>query len=214
MGTLIITILTSVGGSAIVIGILQKLVINSLIEMQRHNNLKAIEEIKKTYLESLKDLEFKYLKEIEDYKTTLKNYVRYSDEQFKLYNEFWSSLTDLKHRADDLWRKADTTNLSAFAQQLKETKEKIERSRLIIEEDHYQILKRIFEKFEDFSFGKTSLINLRRNRNEDRHQISPSEINSIIRFNGLIKEQYDDLTKEIFLSLKKQVYFSKLNDRN
>lgn len=50
MGTLIITILTSVGGSAIVIGILQKLVINSLIEMQRHNNLKAIEEIKKTHL--------------------------------------------------------------------------------------------------------------------------------------------------------------------
>lgn len=201
MGTLVFTILSTVGGTTIIVGILQKLLINGISEMQKHSNVKAIEEIKKTHAESLKNLDFKYQREIENHKITLKNYVRYSDEQFKLYNEFWSSLLDLKQKADDLWENANNENLFPFANQLKETKIKVEKARLFIEIDHYRNLKRILELYSEYSVGKTNLISLRRNRNIER-----SEINELIRSNQSAKYQYDILMEEIFASLKQQIY--------
>lgn len=201
MGTLILTILASVGGSAAIIGFFQKLAINGVSEMQKYSNAKAIEEIRKTHAESLKNLDYKYQREIENHKIVLNNYMRYSDEQFKLYNEFWSSLYDLKQEADNLWESANSENLFSFATQLKETKVKVEKARLFIEEDHYRNLKRILETFSEYSLGKTKLINLRQNRNIDR-----MEINELIRSNQSVKGRYDLLTENILISIKNHLY--------
>lgn len=210
----IITILTSIFGSAVIIGFLQNLLINSLSQIHKNNNEKVLEEIRTINQENLRNLEHKYQKQIEDHKITLNNYVRYSDEQFKLYNEFWSSLTDLKQKADDLWKHADNQNLIAFAKQLRETKEKVEKARLFIEENHYQQLKRILLKFSDYSFGKKKLINLRNDRIESGQRINPREIENLIDSNGNLKNHYDKITEEIFLLLRNQIYFSKPNGNN
>lgn len=200
----IFTVLTS----TVVIGLLQALLINGISQIQKQSNAKSIEEIRKTHQESLKELDLKYQKEIEGHRITLNNYVRYSDEQFKLYNEFWSSLVDLKKRADDLWELADDTNLFDFAKQLRETREKVEKARLFIEESHYKQLNDIFNTFSKYSFGKTNLINLKRNRNSNIHNIFEEEINTLIRSNRRVKFEYDQLTEDIFNSIKNQIYFT------
>lgn len=189
-------------GSSFIIYVLQHLVINSLSKIQERSNAVAIEEIKQSYAETLKTIELKHQKEIENHKTQLSNYMRYSDEQFKLYNEFWSSIYDLKIKADDLWEIADNENLFSFAEQLKDTSIKVEKARLFIEEDHYQSLKRILRIFSEYSVGKTKLIHLKQNRN-----IEPRVIDELIRSNGSVKIRYDNLTENIFISIKKQIYF-------
>ena len=63
------------------------------------------------HLESIKK---DYQKEIEHYKTHLEmlkdTSLRYSGQQFELYNKLWHSLYDLKLTADILWDKPDDIN--------------------------------------------------------------------------------------------------------
>ncbi|MGM0840272.1 MAG: hypothetical protein ACQEWE_06080 [Bacillota bacterium] len=122
MLTTLVTILSSIGGSGILIYVLQRLIINSLSENQMQNNRLIIEEIKDQYAKNLEEIKKTHQKEIENYKVNISNYTRYSDEQFKLYNDFWISLCDLKNSAHLLWENANSDNLWSFAKQLKETK--------------------------------------------------------------------------------------------
>ena len=58
-------------------------------------------------IESIKKV---YQKEIESYRTQLEilktTALRYSGEQFNLYNKLWHSLCDLRSAADVLWERA------------------------------------------------------------------------------------------------------------
>jgi len=62
----------------------------------------------KKHLESIKK---EYQKEIEAYKTQLdmlkETFLRYSGQQFELYNNLWHSLYALRSTADVLWEEAN-----------------------------------------------------------------------------------------------------------
>ncbi|MCY8954701.1 hypothetical protein MOE39_12765 [Bacillus cereus] len=221
MLTTIVTILSSIGGSGFIIYILQRLIINSMSEQQRqHNRLileeiksqytKNLEEVKSQYAKNLEEIKTNYQREIENYKINLNNYKRYSDEQFKLYNQFWISLCDLKNSAEQLWINASKDNLIPFAKQLKETKEMLEKSKLLIEDSHFETLMRLIDTFSRYSFGKKSLIQLAERRAKTRN-IQSYQLDELIYFNGEIKEEYDAVLLELSKVLKNHIYYSNPN---
>lgn len=220
----IVTILSSIGGSGFIIYILQRLIINSMSEQQRQHNRLILEEVKSQYTKNLEEVKNQYAKnleeiksnhqrEIENYKINLNNYKRYSDEQFKLYNQFWVSLCDLKNSAEQLWINASKDNLISFAKQLKETKEMLEKSKLLIEDSHYKTLMRLIDTFSRYSFGKESLIQLAERRAVTRN-IQIYQLDQLIYSNGEIKEEYDAVLSELSKVLKNHIYYSNPNDED
>jgi hypothetical protein len=156
----------------------------------------------KKHLESIKK---EYQKEIEAYKSQLdmlkETSLRYSGQQFELYNNLWHSLYALRSTADVLWEEANEQNLIKFSQQLKKTMDKVEKSYLFIEENHYRELKDLLKQFSDYQFGKTKLIQLYKQRTGVNHQ----EIEQWIHHNRERKEKYEELIDKIKKDLKKQI---------
>ncbi|MEK4536340.1 hypothetical protein NST21_13545 [Peribacillus sp. FSL K6-1552] len=153
-------------------------------------------------------------KEVENYKINLNNYTRYADEQFKLYNEFWISLCDLRNSADRLWERASKDNLLSFAKQLKETKEMLEKSVFLIEDNHYETLMKTIDTFSRFSFGKESLIQLAEKRSSNTLNIQSYQLNELIEYNREIKNEYNELLLAVSKSLKNHIYYQNPNFEN
>jgi len=156
----------------------------------------------KRHLESIKK---EYQKEIESYKSHLdvlkETSLRYSGQQFELYNNLWHSLYDLKSTADVLWEEAIERNLKKFSQQLKRTIDEVDKSYLFIEENHYQELKKLLEQFSEYQFGKTKLVQLYKQREE----VNQQEITQWIQHNRERKKEYEELIDKIKKELKKQI---------
>jgi len=156
----------------------------------------------KKHLESIKK---EYQKEIEYYKTQLdmlkETSLRYSGQQFELYNKLWHSLYGLKSTADILWEEANVQNLKKFSQQLRKTIDEVEKSYLFIEENHYQELKDLLKQFSEYQFGKTKLVQLY----QQRIQVNRTEIEEWINHNKERKEKYEELIDKIKKDLKKQI---------
>ena len=127
---------------------------------------------------------------------------RYSESQFHLYNELWSSLCDLRITGDNLWERASKTNLRKFADQLKQTKDQVTKSSLLIEDDHYRLLKDLLNKFGEFRFGKIKLIEL---CGRSRLEFADTEILRTIEQNRRAKERYSELLDQIEHSLRRQL---------
>ena len=136
------------------------------------------------------------------YQAQLEVIKRYSESQFHLYNELWSSLCDLKIAGDALWENANFQNLRKFANQLQKTKQQVMRSSLLIEEDHYALLKNLLDEFSEFRLGKTRLIELRQ---ASRKRPPIEEIRSAIEQNRDAKRRYSELMGLIEESLRQQI---------
>jgi hypothetical protein len=128
----------------------------------------------------------------------------YSEYQFKLYNELWISLYELKSHAEDLWEHASAKNLTKFVKQLKETRKKIEQNFLLINEEHYQPLIQIITTFEKYKLGKVELINYRSRHREGHvdNTIRSDEL-EFINFNEHVKEEYIKLVEVLAREFKK-----------
>lgn len=181
-----------------------------ILEEVKSQYAKSLEEVKSQYVKNLEEMKTNHQREIENYKINLNNYKRYSDEQFKLYNEFWVSLCDLKNSAEKLWINASKDNLLPFAKQLKETKEMLEKSVLLIEDSHYETLMRLIDTFSRFSFGKESLIQLAERRAETRN-IQRYQLDELVDSNREIKEEYDAVLLELSKVFKNHIYYSNPN---
>lgn len=156
------------------------------------------------HLESIKK---EFQKEIEAYKSQLdilkETSLRYSGQQFELYNRLWNSLYDLKLTADTLWDEANEPNLRKFSQQLKKTIDEVEKSYLFIEESHYQALIGLLEQFSKYQFGKTEVIQYSKRRREE--SLSQELFNQLINNNRERKQKYGGLINEIRIDLKRQI---------
>ena len=64
----------------------------------------------------------------------------YSQKQFELYNQLWINLIDLKYSMLELWGQASEDKFTEFSRSLDETTIRLEKSALIIEEQHYRDL--------------------------------------------------------------------------
>ena len=127
---------------------------------------------------------------------------RYNSKQFELYNDLWSSLIDLKISADELWESASGKKLKDFSTKLHGAKISIEKSSLLIENNHYDELMTIIKKFEEFEIGKKKLINLKNKNIQEIDNIIQEtyNIDDIIQNNKNVKSNYDNLLDK----LKKQ----------
>lgn len=140
---------------------------------------------------------------VEWYRNRLRSLARYHESQFSLYNTLWSPLYDLKLAGDSLWETANASNLRRFREQLEKTKDIINRNTLLIEENHLEELKTLIQTFENYQFGKASLIEVP--ESPGYRQITQHEIEEMTRHNETIKQQYEDLIDEIARSLRKQL---------
>lgn len=82
----------------------------------------------------------------------------YSERQFELYNELWVNLIELKYSMLELWGQAAEDKFTEFSRNLDETTIKLEKSALIVEEQHYAELISILNEFSQYQMGKRSLI--------------------------------------------------------
>ena len=177
-----------------------------------------VEEVQKSYkiefdnIQKNNDLMFSEIKDAKN---------RYNTKQFELYNELWSSLIDLKISADELWDSATGKKLKDFSNKLYNAKVSIEKSSLLIENNHYNELIKIIKKFEEFEFGKGNLIKLRQLRNKTLSDIdkinSNNSFDDIIEQNRETKSNYDSLLgtlKKQFISTIKGKSSNKTLERN
>jgi len=197
-------LIVSIGGTSVIIIALSKwfgnILANKLLEKDKAKYQKDIEGIKSKYQMILENKKV----ELENIKVSM---LRYSENQFSLYNELWHSLVDLKGKGDDLWNHANLQNLKSFSTQLSKTKTSIEKSRLLIEEDHYNSLKEVIYKFSDFQIGKLSLINVRNKSNSDLsgYGIDEYSINELINHNRNLKDEYSELLEGLVVDFRKQI---------
>lgn len=164
----------------------------------------------KEYNIELENYKFKNQNDLETVKSDLALNLeiskRYSLEQFKLYNELWMSLYDLKIRGDKLWEVASINNVKSFAEQLKRTENQIDRHSLLIEDQHYSNLKNLINNFNQFKFGKTTLVELRKNNSSnDNSDITLDQVNAVINQNKELKDKYSSLLVLLKEDFKRQI---------
>lgn len=199
---LIGAVLTSVGGAAVIIIALSKWFGDFLSKrlLDNYNNKH------KTELEGIKS---KYQGELEKTKTELEKaksqFIRYSEKQFELYNDLWKVLLYTKQQADELWASAVPEKIPAFGEQIKLTRHAINDNLLLIEEEHYDSLMELITQFEQFQFGKTKLVDIRRQPEEGREIISEAQTRRTIMDNRRTKDKYDNLLMQIGKSFRNQI---------
>ena len=179
--------IASLGGGVVIVfafsSWLSKIWASKILEKDKFKYNKELEELKKQY-------------EL-DYEKNKNRFLQYSNQQFELYNSLWIILVDLKANADELWNEASDTNLQKFAKKLKETKIATEKSRLFLEDDHYQELRNLLNEFANYEIGKTKLIELRsKNKiiNIDKHRLQKVYL---VWQNDKIKKEYSKILEKI-----------------
>ena len=134
------SVLLPVGGSGvIVVGLrawLGKIWSNRILETEKARHARELEKIKS-------ELEFERVRK-----------QKISDEQFRLYTKVWHALQDLKTIVDRLWERATSDTLHQFVTILADTRQAVNRARLILHEDHFQSLQKVLGSFENYRFGK------------------------------------------------------------
>lgn len=159
----------------------------------------------------------KYQSELENYKTQLEitklSLSRYSEYQFKSYNELWFSLIELKIAAEHLWDELNVVNLKSFIKQLEQTKINIQTKALLIEESHYEQLKIILDRFDHYQIGKIKLMDIRDKRTNDISLAAAIDEYQVINDNGEDKKRYEVLLSDIECSFRKQLRSTTINNR-
>jgi hypothetical protein len=176
---------------------------------EKAKNLATKEDIS-NITEKIEAVKFEHNKRLDEIKN--KNDLFYSEiksrkerlnsKQFELYNDLWSSLIDLKISADELWNSATIEKLNDFSIKLFNAKISIEKSSLLIEDEHYNELFDIIIKFENYQVGKEKLIDLRNKTNKTN--LNNEEIITYFK-NINIKFEYDALIFTLKKNFKSKI---------
>lgn len=197
-------ILVYLGGGATVVFLLSsflgKVWANRILEQDKLKYKSELEKVKKSYEEELE----KYKDQLEREKS---RYLRYSEYQFRLYNELWSYLSSLQLSANNLWTSANLNSLIAFIKQLALTTDAVEKTRLLIEEKHYKQLFKIITTFVRFKIGKTALVEIENGvlKGADLRSITDDDIKLTIEDNRQLKKEYDNLLNSLAKEFRKQI---------
>ncbi|PKA25331.1 hypothetical protein [Leptospira levettii] len=184
-----ITIITAFGGlTAFTIGFgawYAKILSEKMIEKEKLKNSLEIEQLKASLQLNFQKQSF--------------SYAIFHETQFKIYNELWVSLTDLRVNMDKLWEDVTNHTLQLFVRSLKRAKDSIINSALLIDEDHYIEFLKLINHFENYYVGKETLLNLRINRLRDNNilNLNVTQIDRIIEDNRMIKNEIQLLIDRI-----------------
>lgn len=170
---------------------------------------RILEKDKLKYGSELEEVKKDYQKELEAYKGYLEKskslFIRYSGSQFDLYNGLWGTLCKLKETVNDLWEQADFKNLRSFLLHFEKTIKSVEKSRLLIEDEHYDKLKDIFDTLTKFKVNKDTIIKLRSINSEEIQKANSSTIQLYVEQNKESKEAFEKLLEVIAKDFKKQI---------
>lgn len=202
-------ILSSVAASALLAGIVwifKTWIKTRLTEDIKHENAAKLEELKSS-LASASALEIEKFKAITgvEYDTLKAGMLRYSENQFAVYNELWASLCDLRNCVDALWAKATSQRLQKLAKQIHDARLKVRKGALLLEDRHYTELNELLDEFEAFRVGKKTLIEL---RTQSSSTIDPLDVESLVRDNGQIRDRLGLLLDSMLGCLKSQISVS------
>lgn len=189
------SILVSIGGGAAITSLLGKIWVEKILSSDRDKYNRQLEKLKSDLSSDIEKFKNQLALKLDISK-------RFSEKQFYLYNDLWSSLCDLRIAGNNLWESATKAKVKEFAEQLKKTEDQILRSSLLIENNHYQRLRDLIDQFGKFEFGKTQLMAL---RNRSIHQFDADDIESTIENNRKVKEDYSHLLNEIETYFKDQI---------
>lgn len=98
----------------------------------------------------------------------------------------------------------EADNLKMFADQLQETEEMVNRNTLLIEENHMKEMRSLIQTFWKFDFGKKHLLELREKPDVYR-DIGSKMIESVIRRNAAVRDNYNKLIDDLASSFRKQL---------
>lgn len=175
-------------------------------EELKSNLTKSIETEKaKLSLENTKEIERVKSKLSLQIDTTKMFLVQYSGKQFELYNQMWLSLVDLKKSINNLWIKATITNLKDLANKLTTAYDTVEKSAILIEPRHYEEMQMILSEINEFQFGKERLLELRKNFEQRKGNVTEEDIRNVIRNNERTKEKFENYLNEYRLCIQKQI---------
>ena len=197
-------LLVSVGGATVVIIGLSKWFGDFLSKrlLDNYNN---------KHKEDLELLKSKFQTQLETTKSELDRakslFLRYSEKQFDLYNDLWKVLIQTKLQADMLWDNAVPEKIPSFAEQISLTRKAIDDNLILIEDNHYEKLIELINQFDQFQFGKKTLVELRKKPREEfqNQNISPQMVRETVQKNGELKEKYDEIIMEIGKSFREQI---------
>jgi hypothetical protein len=161
---------------------------NRILQQEKASQDKQLE-ILKTSLESIKE-----------------HNIKYTTAQFDSYNSLWCALVDLQNSAERLWEIARHDELLVFIKSLNKASELIQKSRIFLEEGHYQQFLEITCNFRSFSIGKQELLKIRSRR--ELEYITNDQIEREVRqidTNGVFRSEYRTLLNQIAESLKTQL---------
>ncbi|MBI5805309.1 hypothetical protein HZA73_04605 [candidate division TA06 bacterium] len=214
LGDFVSTTLITIGGvSAVVFGLatwLGKVWAERILTTEKHKIEMDFEKVKQIYL-----------KEIEEYKTNLERlkayFPKYSENQFKIYQEIWLELLKLKRSADSLWEHADRNVLEKFIKQIEDTKNKLEEYSLLIENKHYDELFSIINDLQNYSDNKGQIIKIRTTNlitslTEENTKnswfikaLNKNQIERLIESNKALKNRYEVLINQIRDEFREQI---------
>lgn len=168
---------------------------------------------KKDLQKEIETEKFKLQQEVEKAKAqyqleTEKNkakFLRYSETQFKLYNDLWSALCELEMTAEALWESAEVEVILQLRTKLVEAKKALRKGYLLVEDGDYSQLIAVLERFEQFQFGKSKLIKLRTRTQLTEAYVDEAEVRNVINSNGSVRTDYSNLLEAIRRSLKQQI---------
>lgn len=156
---------------------------------------RILQEQMKKHNEAMAEFSAKLEKDVEKYKSQLdvikESASRYSEYQFKLYNNLWGELYSLEVIANELWESANQQTLNKFVQQLGRTLEQVKKNALLIEKNHLNELLDLLNEFGDYQVGKKTLIAYKNIHNIP--YINKIQIEELIEGNQNIKVRYTDI---------------------
>jgi hypothetical protein len=109
------SILVSIGGGAAITSLLGKIWVEKILSSDRDKYNRQLEKLKSDLSSDIEKLKNQLALKLDISK-------RFSEKQFYLYNDLWSSLCDLRIAGNNLWESATKARLKKFAEQLKKQK--------------------------------------------------------------------------------------------
>ncbi|MFH0261371.1 hypothetical protein ACGRH2_13270 [Vibrio barjaei] len=127
---------------------------------------------------------------------------RYSDSQFKTYNEVWAVLCEVERVCENLWVKARPQDVRILARTIKEARQQLKSGALLFEESDYKLLNDLFDDFGNFQFGKHRLAEFRQNQTG---YYDDQDVYTLIENNREIRERYQVILTRIKNDFRSQI---------
>jgi hypothetical protein len=152
------------------------------------------------YAEALHEATGRYDQQLEIAKAAIN---RYSESQFERYGALWQSLCELRAASDDLWETASPEKVRKFAKQVRDTRLSVNKSALILTEEHYDGLLSALDSFDQFNLGKINLVRLRSHPAELSY--NEYSVREAIDRNGRVRDEYVKKLEVLRVHLKRQI---------